>query len=92
VENATDRQREVLGEQRSRLYRSINAPDLANFVRNQDGITILNGWAALNAVSDFSSHLNDAQRKVSIDRLSSRLTDLATKDDLLTRAKELVLN
>lgn len=88
----TELQKTRVNEQRSRLYRSINAPDLANFVTNRNGLTILNGWAALSAVSDFSSHLNDAQRKVSLDRVSARLTDLSTKDTILQHARDIVLS
>ena len=88
---ATERQQNTVLSQREVLTQSISAPDLANHVENRSGVTVLNGWGALMAVSDFSSHLNDAVRSVSADRATARLSDLAVNDSLLTQARDLVL-
>lgn len=70
-------------EQRSRLYTYLNKEDLANF---RDS-----GWAAVMAVSDFSSHLGDRSRGLHSDQAVALSVERAVKDDLLTQALAYVL-
>lgn len=80
---ATDKARQVVEEQRALLTRLIDVPDLANFNRS--------GWAALNAVSDFTSHLGTSQRMGNVDNQVRKLYEVSDSNPMLTQARELVL-
>lgn len=80
---ATDKARQVVEEQRAVLAQLIDVPDLANFRRS--------GWAALNAVSDFTSHLGTSQRMGNVDNQVRKLYEVGESNPMLNQAKELIL-
>lgn len=79
----TPRQRDWVDEQRATLYMAMQADDLGNHRWT--------GWGAVNAVSDFVSHLGNVQKLGDSDRQVRKLIDVGRESTLITQAKELVL-
>jgi len=81
-DDASTRMKHLVDERRSLLYEAFNAADLANF-RNT-------GWAALNAVTDFVTHLN-SEGRFNEERHARRLLHDTNGDQMVKQAVQLVM-